>query len=221
MPLSLTLDFTLQQGAFDVELHEHVEANAIALFGRSGAGKTTVLDVVAGLRRPREGRIVAGDSTLFESDRGIDVPARHRRMGYVPQDVALFPHLNVRHNVTYGARHTRGDTLAKVLAVLDLEAFLERRVDQLSGGEQKRAAIARALMADPRMLLLDEPLSALDVALQRRVLPHLIRVRNELGIPMLYVSHQAEEVRAIADWVIKLDDGRVVAAGPPDEVELP
>ncbi|MAG71386.1 MAG: molybdenum ABC transporter ATP-binding protein [Acidobacteria bacterium] len=220
MAFAVTLDFTLQQGPFRVQLDETVRARAIALFGRSGAGKTTVLDAVAGLRRPTDGRIVVGETTLFASRDGLDLPARHRRMGYVPQDAALFPHMTLRRNVTYGAGHGRGDTLAKILAVLDLEALIERRVDQLSGGEKKRAAIARALMADPRMLLLDEPLSGLDAALRQRVLPYLIRVRDELETPMLYVSHQAEEVRAIADWVIKLDGGRVVSSGPPDEVEL-
>ncbi|HIA49881.1 MAG TPA: ATP-binding cassette domain-containing protein [Acidobacteria bacterium] len=218
MSFSLTLEFTLQQGEFSVEIHERIEADAIALYGPSGAGKTTVLEAVAGLRQPDRGRIAVGDRTLFGSESGIDVPAHHRCMGYVPQEVALFPHMNVRQNVTYGAHGAPTEDLARVLAVLDLEPLVERRVEQLSGGEQKRTAIARALMAGSRMLLLDEPLSALDVALQRRVVQYLVRVHDEFKIPMLYVSHRADEVSMLTNWVVQLDNGRVVASGPSEDI---
>ena len=218
MSFSLTLDFTLRQGEFSVEIHETVEGRAVALYGPSGAGKTTVLEAVAGLRRPERGRIAVGESTLFGSEGGVNVPARQRRMGYIRQEVALFPHMNGHRNVTYGAHGAPPEALDRVLAVLDLKPLIERRVDQLSGGEQKRTAIARALMAGPQMLLLDEPLSALDVAMHQRVLQYLVRVRDEFQIPMLYVSHRADEVRALADWVVRLDAGRVMAAGIPDKI---
>ena len=218
MPFSLTLDFALRLDQFALEICEEAGARAVALYGPSGAGKTTVLDAVAGLRRPDRGRIQAGERVLFASDQGIDLPPRRRRVGYVPQDVALFPHLNVRRNVTYGGRRSTRASLVQILALLDLEPLLERHVGQLSGGERKRVAIARALMAGPDLLLLDEPLSSLDVGLRARVLPYLVKVRDELRIPMLYVSHHADEVRVIADWVILLDAGRVKAAGPLDGV---
>ncbi len=218
MSFVLTLDFVLRQGDFVLELHEEVADRAVGLYGRSGAGKTMVLDTVAGLRRPQRGRIQAGDHVLFDSEARVDLPAHHRRVGYVPQDVALFPHMNVRRNVMYGAGRSTSNMLAHVLDLLDLAPFLDRRVGQLSGGERQRVAIARALMATPDLLLLDEPLSAIDVELRARVLPYLVRVRDDLRVPMLYVSHQADEVRAIADWVIRLERGRVTAAGPAEEV---
>ncbi len=218
MSFALTLDFVLRQDDFVLEMHEQVADRAVGLYGRSGAGKTMVLDTVAGLRRPQRGRIQAGDHVLFDSEARVDLPARHRRVGYVPQDIALFPHLDVRRNVLYGAGRSTSNMLAQVVDLLDLAPFLDRRVGQLSGGERQRVAIARALMATPDLLLLDEPLSALDVELRARVLPYLVRVRDDLRVPMLYVSHRADEVRAIADWVIRLERGRVTAAGPAEEV---
>ena len=218
MSFVLTLDFVLRQGDFVLELHEEVADRAVGLYGRSGAGKTMVLDTVAGLRRPQRGRIQAGDHVLFDSEARVDLPARHRRVGYVPQDVALFPHMDVRGNVMYGAGRSTSNRLAHVVDLLDLAPFLDRRVGQLSGGERQRVAIARALMATPDLLLLDEPLSALDVELRARVLPYLVRVRDDLRVPMLYVSHHADEVRAVADWVIRLERGRVTAAGPAEKV---
>ena len=218
MAFVLTLDFVLRQGDFVLELHEEVANRAVALYGPSGAGKTTVLDAVAGLLRPQRGRIQAGDHVLFDSDARVDLPPRDRRVGYVAQDVALFPHMDVRHNVMYGAGRSSSMTLAHVLELLDLEGFLDRPVTQLSGGERQRVAIARALMAAPDLLLLDEPLSALDIELRARVLPYLVRVRDELRVPMLYVSHHADEVRAIADWVLLIECGRVRATGLPGDV---
>jgi len=142
----------------------------------------------------------------------VDVAPRRRRVGYVPQDVALFPHLNVRRNILYGAG--RGGTLSLdvVVSILEIEGLLVRRVDGLSGGERQRVAVARALLSGPDLLLLDEPLAAVDVELRRRIIPYLKRVRDELAVPMLYVSHAEEEVRQLADRVIRLEGGRVVGS---------
>lgn len=213
----ITLDFTLRQAAFTLELHQTVAARTVALFGASGAGKTTTLDAIAGLRRPLAGVIRVGARALFDARGGVDVAVHDRRVGYVPQDVALFPHLDVEHNVLYGARSS-GASAQTVLALLEIDTLLARRVDALSGGERQRVALARALMSAPDLLLLDEPLAAIDVGLRDRILPYLERVRDESGTPMIYVSHVAEEVRRIAEWVVVLEHGRVLCAGPPDDV---
>ena len=218
MSTPVTLDFELRQGAFTLEMQERMSARAVALFGPSGAGKTTVLDAIAGLRRPTRGEIRLGTSVLYSSREAVDLPARQRNVGYVPQDVALFPHMNVRRNIKYGASRGTKVSLDKVLALLELEPFLDRRVGDLSGGERQRVAIARALMSSPALLLLDEPLAALDATLRQRIVPYLVRVRDELRMPLLYVSHNAAEVREIADWVIVLNRGRVARVGPPQQV---
>jgi molybdate transport system ATP-binding protein len=216
--MRIVLEFSLTQGEFELVLHARADAQTLALFGPSGSGKTSVLEAIAGLRHPGAGEISVGDRVLFSSARRIDVPPRHRGVGYVPQDVLLFPHLNVRHNITYGMREHGGDrgpaTLERVLEILEIGPLVDRRIGGLSGGERQRVALARALMASPSLLLLDEPLAALDAALRRRVLPYLLRVRDELRIPMIYVTHAAEEARALADHVIMLDRGRVAASGP-------
>ena len=223
----VVIDIRLRQGTFSLELHETIEARIVALFGPSGSGKTTTLAAVAGLRRPDDGLIQVGGRVLFDHARRIDVPPHDRRVGYVPQDLALFPHLDVRGNVMYGARDGRrasrpgtghAVTHAPVLELLEIDTLLARSVDSLSGGERQRVALARALMTDPYLLLLDEPLAALDASLRGRILPYLERVRDELGTPMLYVSHAAEEVRRVADRVIVLDQGRVRRAGAPADV---
>lgn len=208
--IPLVLDFTLTQGRFALELHERFEATVAALVGPSGAGKTTVLDTIAGLRRPDAGEIRVGGRVLLSSRDRIDLPPRRRHVGYVPQDVALFPHLNVRRNVLYGANRGRALPPARVLSILEIDALLDRDVGELSGGERQRVAVARALLSGPDLLLLDEPLTAVDVELRRRIVPYLKRVRDELGVPMIYVSHAEEEVRQLADHVIRLEGGRVV-----------
>ena len=214
MSIPITLDFVLRQGSFTLEFHERFEARVIALFGPSGAGKTSVLESIAGLRTPKQGVVRIGSRTLFDSSARVDLPPHERRVGYVPQDLALFPHMNVRHNILYGADAGGGPPLDQVVGMLELDPMLDRDVTALSGGERQRVALARALMASPRLLLLDEPLAALDRALRERILPYLERIRDELAIPMLYVSHAEAEVRAVADWVVVLDAGRVARSGP-------
>lgn len=206
----IVFDFTVQQGSFTLEIHERFEAQAVALFGPSGAGKTTVLDSIAGLRRPAAGAIAVGGRVLFDSDRQLDLSPPLRRVGYVPQDVALFPHMNVRRNIFYGTG--RGESMSPdvVLRLLELTPLADRDVAGLSGGERQRVAIARALISSPDILLLDEPLAAVEQSLRERILPYIERVRDELGTPLVYVSHSLDEVRRIADRIIMIEAGQVV-----------
>ena len=214
MSSPITLDFVLRQGAFSLEVRERLEARVVALFGPSGAGKTTVLESIAGLRRPDEGVIEIGSDRLVDTSIGLALPPHQRRVGYVPQDLALFPHLDVRRNILFSAVDGTGPDFDAVVALLEIGEMLVREVGELSGGERPRVALARALVAAPALLLLDEPLAALDRPLRERVLPYLIRIRDEFSIPMIYVSHDPAEVNAIADWVLVLDQGRVVRRGP-------
>lgn len=217
MPVPITLDITLRQGAFTLEVEERIDARVVALFGPSGSGKTSVLESIAGLRSPDRGVIRIGSRTLYDSSRGVDVPPHERNVGYVPQDLALFPHMNARRNILYGAAASReprdGVALEQILSLLELHPLLERGVGDLSGGERQRVAIARALASSPTLLLLDEPLTALDRGLRARVLPYLERIKDELATPMVYVSHDEAEVRAMADWVVELNDGRAIRSG--------
>ena len=211
------------EGAFRLELPRIAMARTLALFGPSGAGKTTALDLLAGLRRPDEGTIRIGERVLFDHELGIDLPPYERRIGYVPQDLALFPHLNVRRNVLFGARsrgveHPLEARLERVAKLLEIDSLLDREVRALSGGERQRAALARALMTAPDLLLLDEPLASLDHGLRGRIMPYLEAIRDVIGMPFIYVSHSAEEVRRVAAWAVVLENGRVVAAGPPADV---
>jgi molybdate transport system ATP-binding protein len=213
----IALAFTLTQGDFTLHVNERLDSRITAIFGPSGAGKTTVLDAIAGLRTPSHGTIAVGDRTLFSRERGIDVPRHLRRVGYVPQDVALFPHMDVRRNVLYGRRPGQRLNHDVVARVLEVDTLLGRRVAQLSGGERQRVALARALMSSPDLLLLDEPLAAVDLELRRRILPYLERVRDDLTVPVVYVTHDRDEVLRLAESVIVLDRGRVVRSGAPAE----
>ena len=206
----IALDFTLRQGPFLLELHQQLAGGITALFGPSGAGKTTTLDAIAGLRRPSSGRIAIGDRVLFDASRGIDLPPHTRHIGYVAQEPALFPHMSVRRNVLYGRRPGQKLSLDVVTKMLEVGEFLDRRVPDLSGGERQRVALARALMSAPDVLLLDEPLAAVDVERRRRILPYLLRVRDDLGVPVIYVSHDRGEVDQLADRIIVLDAGRAI-----------
>ena len=208
----ILVDFRLRQGEFTLEVHERIDARVTALFGPSGAGKTTTLDAIAGLRTPYEGTIAIGSRTVFSSSPRLNLPPYERHVGYVTQDVALFPHLNVRRNVLYGRRRGQQLDLATVAGMLEVEGLLDRQVHQLSGGEKQRVALARALMSAPEVLLLDEPLAAVDVERRRRILPYLERVRDQLGVPIIYVTHDRQELERIADRVIVLENGSVKPA---------
>jgi molybdate transport system ATP-binding protein len=208
----IALDFTLRQGAFTLEMREQLAGGITALFGPSGSGKTTTLDAIAGLREPASGRIALAERVLFDSTGRVNLPPHLRHVGYVPQDPALFPHMNVRRNVLYGRRPGQKLELDVVARMLEVGDLVERRVADLSGGERQRVALARALMSAPDVLLLDEPLAAVDVERRRRILPYLLRVRDDLGVPVIYVSHDRAEVDQLADRVIVLDEGRVVGA---------
>jgi molybdate transport system ATP-binding protein len=211
------LDIRLTQGHFHLELAVRVEARVLAFYGPSGSGKTTTLELLAGIRTGADGRVVIDGRTYFEGRSGLDVPARSRQVGYVPQDVLLFPHMDVRRNIEYG---WRGDTgrAAVIAQLLELEPLMSRDVASLSGGERQRVALARALNASPRLLLLDEPLAAVDLARRERIVEALGHVRDDLSTPIVYVAHALEEIRALADVVVVLDGGRVVASGPPSRV---
>lgn len=206
----IALDIELVQGAFVLAAAVKIDSRAAALFGPSGAGKTTILDAIAGLRTPRRGSIAIDGRVLFSSEQGINVPPHQRHVGYVPQDVALFPHMNVRRNLLYGRHPGVSPELDRVVGMLEIDRLLDRRVTELSGGERQRVAVGRALMSGPSLLLLDEPLAAVDVPLRRRILPYIQRVRDELKIPIVYVSHDREEAEELADVVVKVEGGRVV-----------
>jgi len=203
----LSLDLQLRRGGFRRHVRIEDPARVLALAGPSGAGKTTVLNAIAGLVRPESGHIRIDDRVLYDSARKIDVPTHRRRIGYVFQDARLFPHLDVRRNLLYG-RH-RGAQASfgfdAVVELLGIGHLLERGTAHLSGGEAQRVAIGRALLSQPAILMFDEPLSALDQARREELIPYLRRVRDEVRLPMLYVSHHPDEVRRLADAVHVLD----------------
>ncbi len=213
----LTVDAAKRFGEFSLDAAFAAEGGCTVLFGPSGSGKTTIVNMIAGLVRPDRGRIALDDEVLFDDKARIDVPAWRRRIGYVFQDGRLFPHLSVRHNLTYG-RWMSGvaadaAAFAHVVALLDIGALLDRRTAKLSGGERQRVAFGRALLIQPRLLLLDEPLASLDARRKQDILPYLKRLRDDAKVPMVYVSHDAAEVRQIATRVVQLEDGRVQATG--------
>jgi molybdate transport system ATP-binding protein len=211
-------DFTIQQGEFTLEFTVRAEGRALALFGPSGSGKTSALEAIAGLRTPRRGRIAISGRELFDSARHVDVPVRQRRTGYVPQDMLLFPHLTVGENVSYGRREGNRPALPVLIDLLELSRLMDRRVASLSGGERQRVAMARALYSGPDVLLLDEPLAAVDLPRRRRIVDALLGIRDELSVPLIYVTHLPEEALSVADWVVLIDNGRIVGSGPPREI---
>jgi molybdate transport system ATP-binding protein len=215
----LRLALTIGCDRFDLRLAWETDAIAIGLFGASGAGKSSVLEALAGIRPGVRGRIEVGGRTWLDSVRGLDVAAEHRGVGYVPQELALFPHLDVLGNLRFGerraARLERRPTPERILELLELAPLARRPVTALSGGERQRVALGRALLSGPELLLLDEPLASLDLALRRRILPYLLRVREELGIPTLYVSHEPSEMTLLCDEICILERGQKVASGPP------
>lgn len=196
----------------------------VALFGRSGCGKTTLINIISGLLKPDEGRVELDGVVLTDTRERVAIPVERRRIGYVFQDSRLFPHLGVLANLRYGLRRapkgSRSIGLDEVLALLGLEPLLGRRPYQLSGGERQRVALGRALLSQPRLLLLDEPLAALDAARREEVLPYLEGLRDKLSIPMVYVSHQLEEVLRLATQVALMEAGQIVAAGALSDISL-
>ena len=206
---------------FTLDLAFTATAGVTALFGRSGSGKTTVINAVAGLLRPDQGQVQLDGVTLTDTRQGISLPPHRRRIGYVFQDARLFPHLTVRQNLLYGrwfAPKTAGPDLGRIVDLLGIGPLLNRRPGALSGGEKQRVAIGRAILSNPRLLAMDEPLAALDEARKAEILPYLQLLRDELHLPILYVSHAMAEVARLANTVVLLEAGRVMAVGPAAEV---
>jgi molybdate transport system ATP-binding protein len=205
--IDLSIDVTMRQGEFTLIVSDAAEVEVLGLFGPSGSGKTSLLEAIAGIRRPDAGEVRIGNRILFSSSKRIDVPARERHIGYVPQDALLFPNLDVTGNINYGKRGPDAqdeEQFVALAAILDLQALLDRRVQMLSGGEKQRVAIARALMTRPSILLLDEPLAGVDRERREVILPYILRIRRELHVPLIYVTHDETELNSIADRVLRL-----------------
>jgi molybdate transport system ATP-binding protein len=213
----LRVDVAKKLGEFTLEASFTSEGRVTGLFGASGAGKSSLINIIAGLVSPDRGIIALDGETLDDTAARIHVPPYRRRIGYVFQDARLFPHLDVRRNLDYGRRMNRlaedPAQRARVIDLLDIGALLDRRPGKLSGGERQRVAFGRALLSKPRLLLLDEPLGALDEERKREILPYLVRLRDEAGIPMVYVSHDAAELRQLATQIVMLRGGRITAFG--------
>lgn len=205
-------------GAFTLDVDLELPARGITvLFGRSGAGKSSVIQAIAGAIRPDGGRIALADRTFFDAALKVDMPVHRRHVGFVFQDSRLFPHLSVRGNLTYGYRRKSGDHLIgfeDAVALLGISDLLDRRPHKLSGGERQRVAIGRALLAQPSLLLMDEPLSSLDPPRKSELLPYIEGLRDELRLPIIYVSHAIDEVVRLADHLVIMDAGRVLKSGP-------
>jgi molybdate transport system ATP-binding protein len=221
--MSLEIDVDHRRGSFRISARFSAAPGLTALFGRSGSGKSTLVDIVGGLVKPDRGRVAVDGQVLVDTERGIFVPRHHRRVGYVFQDSRLFPHLSVRRNLLYGRWFNRGADgadadLGSVVDLLGIAPLLERRPASLSGGEKQRVAIGRALLSRPQVLLMDEPLASLDEARRAEILPHVERLRDEAGVPILYVSHSVAEVARLATTVVILSEGRVTAVGPVADI---
>jgi len=217
----LSLDIERALGDFRLAVAFEAGDGVTALFGRSGAGKTSVVNAIAGILRPDRGRIDLNGETMFDAARGIDVPTPKRRVGYVFQEGRLFPHLSVRQNLNYAGLFSRGmpaREFDRVVELLGLRDLLDRRPGNLSGGEKQRVAIGRALLSSPRLLLLDEPLASLDAHRKNEVLQYVELIRDEVKVPIVYVSHAVEEVVRIADTVVLMSAGGVLAVGPAEDV---
>ena len=213
----LAVDVEKKLGDVQIAAKFTAASGAVALFGPSGAGKTSIVNMIAGLVAPDRGRIALDNTVLFDSAARVDVPAHRRRIGYVFQEGRLFPHMTVARNLDYGRRMSGVAADAaereRIVELLHIGALLTRRPGHLSGGERQRVAFGRALLMKPRLLLLDEPLASLDRARKQEILPYLARLRDEANVPMIYVSHQAGEIQKLCSQVVRVEDGRVVAAG--------
>ena len=213
----LKVDIAKQLGEFTLEASFTSEGRVTGLFGASGAGKTSLINIIAGLLKPDRGVVTLDGEVLDDTAAKVHVPPYRRRIGYVFQDARLFPHLDVRQNLDYGRRMNRLEEDSaqhkRVIELLDIGALLDRRPGKLSGGERQRVAFGRALLSKPRLLLLDEPLGALDEGRKLEILPYLVRLRDEAGIPMVYVSHDAAELRQLATQIVMLKGGHITAFG--------
>ena len=213
----LRIDIAKQLGEFSLEASFASDGRVTGLFGTSGAGKTSLINMIAGLLKPDRGTIAVDGEMLDDTAARLHVPAHRRRIGYVFQDARLFPHLDVMKNLDYGRRMNRLardlTQQTRVIDLLDIGNLRDRRPGQLSGGERQRVALGRALLSRPRLLLLDEPLGSLDEARKAEILPYLVRLRDEANVPMVYVSHDAAEMRQLATRIVMLKAGRVAASG--------
>ena len=221
--MSLDVDIDHTRGSFRISARFSAVPGLTALFGRSGSGKTTLVDIVGGLVKPDRGRVAVDGQVLVDTERGVFVPKHRRRIGYVFQDSRLFPHLSVQRNLLYGRWFNRAGggaaaDLASVVELLGIGHLLERQPASLSGGEKQRVAIGRALLAHPQLLLMDEPLASLDEARRAEILPYIERLRDEAGVPILYVSHSVTEVARLATTVVILSEGKVTAVGPVADI---
>ena len=221
----MTFDCQLTRADFSLDVAFQTQGGITALFGPSGSGKSTVLRLLAGLEQPQQGRIVLDDTILLDTTKNIRLKPHKRRIGLVFQDAQLFPHMSVRANLTYGRWFTpkfeRTIAFDPVVEVLGIGALLERKPDSLSGGERQRVAIGRALLTSPKLLLMDEPLAALDTTRKLEILPFIENLRDEFNIPIIYVSHAVEEVARLAQTVVKLEHGKVVGIGSPTDLLTP
>jgi len=213
----LIVDVEKRLGEFAVAAKFESESGVTALFGPSGAGKTSLINMLAGLIAPDRGRIMYRGRVLFDAAGKVNVPPHRRRFGYVFQDGRLFPHMSVRGNLEYGRRRyglkRDPEEMERIVTMLDIVHLVNRRPGTLSGGERQRIAIGRALLMKPQLLLLDEPLASLDASRKAEIMPYLERLRDETGVPMIYVSHHAAEVRRLATAVVRIEYGRVAATG--------
>lgn len=219
---ALEVDIAFKRGEFALAATFSATAGLTAFFGRSGAGKSTLANLIAGLVRPDRGRIAIGDRVLYDGASGLWVPPEHRRIGYVFQEGRLFPHLSVRGNLEFSKRYLPADAtppaLSEIIDLLNLGTLLDRRPNGLSGGEKQRVAIGRALLSAPRLLVMDEPLASLDAMHKAEILPYIERLRDDAGIPIVYVSHAIAEVVRLADTMVILDDGTTVTSGSVEEI---
>jgi molybdate transport system ATP-binding protein len=220
--MTLSIDIRHRLGSFELDAKFETGGGLVALFGRSGSGKTSIVNIIAGLIRPDHGRVTNDDVVLLDTARGTFVPRHRRRIGYVFQEGRLFPHLTVRQNLLYGRffapQDARRDDLDKVVDLLGLVGLLDRRPGRLSGGEKQRVAIGRALLASPRLLLMDEPLASLDEARKGEILPYIERLRDQSRVPIVYVSHSLAEVARLASTVVLVAEGKVAALGSTADV---
>lgn len=221
----LRVDVEKRLGEFTLSATFEAERGVTALYGNSGSGKTSLVNMIAGLVTPDRGYIVVDGATMFDSKMHVNVPPHKRGIGYVFQEGRLFPHMNVRSNLDYGRRMTgqkRDEAVfTRVIELLGIGPLLDRRPGALSGGERQRVAIGRALLMQPRLLLLDEPLASLDAARKAEIFPYLELLRDEAKVPMIYVSHSPAEIRRIANTVVHLNGGRVVSVGDAESIPKP